>query len=164
MSDETSYPPVGFYFSVQLVTAFGMISSLFGSDLDNAFQEVSGISATVQTETVEEGGENTFVHKLPKRIEYPNLVLKRGFITAYSEFSDWVTGQMEDNLNSAVEPKHIMVSLLNEEGSVQVAWFFSGAWPVKIDISPLDASQSKIVVETMEFSYQYFEQVKNYFV
>ena len=32
----------------------------------------------MEIETVVEGGENRFVHRLPKPVKHPNLVLKRG--------------------------------------------------------------------------------------
>ena len=42
------------------------------------FMEVSGLEVTVAVEDVEEGGQNGFVHKLPGRMTWPNIVLKRG--------------------------------------------------------------------------------------
>ena len=44
---------------------------------EQRFQDVSGLSFEIETETFVEGGENRFEYKLPKRIKYPNLVLKR---------------------------------------------------------------------------------------
>jgi phage tail-like protein len=49
-------------------------------ETDTRFQEVTGLTATVSTEDVEEGGQNRFVHKLPKGTSYDNLILKRGII------------------------------------------------------------------------------------
>ncbi len=45
---------------------------------DAAFQEVGGLEAEIEVETVVEGGENRFVHRLPKPVKHPNLSLKRG--------------------------------------------------------------------------------------
>ena len=43
------------------------------------FMEVSADSrSTVAVEDVEEGGENSYVHKLPGRMTWPNITLKRG--------------------------------------------------------------------------------------
>ena len=42
------------------------------------FTEVSGLQVEVGVETVAEGGQNGFVHKLPSRMTWPNLVLRRG--------------------------------------------------------------------------------------
>ena len=66
------YPPVGFHFRVVFEGPFG--------DADMRFQNVSGLSAEIGTETLEEGGENRFSHRLPTTPKYPNLVLKRGML------------------------------------------------------------------------------------
>ncbi|CAN5330689.1 hypothetical protein BH23BAC1_BH23BAC1_17710 [soil metagenome] len=66
------YPPVGFHFLVKFED--------FSEETDTYFQEVNGLSVTINTEEFAEGGENQFVHKLPKGTSYDNLVLKRGII------------------------------------------------------------------------------------
>ena len=43
------------------------------------FHEVSGLSVEVEVIEFSEGGNNNFIHKLPGRVKYPNIVLKRGF-------------------------------------------------------------------------------------
>ena len=67
------YPPSGFHFKVEFIGVDGM-----NTDTEQRFQEVSGLSFEVETEPLREGGENRFEYKLPKRIKYPNLILKRG--------------------------------------------------------------------------------------
>ena len=62
--------PVSFQFAV----AFGRSAR----DPEAAFREVSGIGPEIEVEAVSEGGENRFVHQLPKGAKYPRLVLKRG--------------------------------------------------------------------------------------
>ena len=42
------------------------------------FMEISGLEVSVAVEDLEEGGENSFVHKLPGRMSWPNITLKRG--------------------------------------------------------------------------------------
>ena len=42
------------------------------------FSEVSGLNAEVEVLSYEEGGKNGFVHKLPGRVKFPNVTLKRG--------------------------------------------------------------------------------------
>ena len=42
------------------------------------FMEAGGLEVSVETESVEEGGQNSFVHKLPGRMTWPNITLKRG--------------------------------------------------------------------------------------
>lgn len=150
------YPPVGFYFRVDLADSASAALSLV-SNVDNSFQEVSGLSVEMETESVPEGGENRFAHKLPKKTKYSNLVLKRGLVTSVSGFSAWCIDTMGSNLSKPVEPKNISVALLNEKGIPSMVWLFVNAYPVKVQVSDLQAMENKIAVETMEFAYQYFQ-------
>src|SRR5882672_8131319 len=68
-------PPLGFRFGV-LFFAGGFIPN----PLDILFQKVSGLGSTVETATVEEGGQNLYTQSLPKKIKYENLVLERGVV------------------------------------------------------------------------------------
>ena len=61
-----------------------------------SFQEVSGLSMEVEVLERNEGGENDYTHKLPGRVSYPNLTLKRGitqdnyFVTWFQESYEWI--------------------------------------------------------------------------
>ena len=81
MSDQY-YPPPAFYFNL---TVIGSATALFAMTMiDASCQEVTGIQAEFEFETVVEGGENRFVHRLPRYTKFPNLVLKRGIVTKTS--------------------------------------------------------------------------------
>lgn len=159
--DERYYPPVGFHFNVRIVSPLSLGAEAMGADIDNSFKEVSGITATVKTKPVNEGGENRFSYSVPERTEYSNLVLKRGYISKFSGFAEWVMARMESTLKDPIKPQHIMVSLLDEEGGILTSWFFVSAWPVKSEISNFDAMENKYLVESIELNYLYFEQIKN---
>lgn len=160
-TDEAYYPPPAFYFNVQLVSTLSVASTLIsGAGIDNSFQEVDGISATVQTTDIEEGGENRYKHKVPTSVDYSNLVLKRGYVTKFSEFAEWCMARQESTLTYGISPKNIMLTLLNSKGSILTAWFFVGAWPVKMEASGFNAMDNKYLVENMEFTYQYYSQIK----
>ena len=143
------YPPVGFHFRVD----FEGITN--ASDV--GFQSVSGLNSTVpNSETYEEGGENRFTHRLPKRATFENLVLKRGMLIG-SELIDWFRNALE---NFTFAPKNITVTLLNENHEPLQAWQFVNAWPTKWNIEGFDAEKGAIVAETIEFSYQYFRRIQ----
>lgn len=150
MPDSNYYPPVGFYFSL----AFTGISS----DNDVAFQEASGISSEMDVQEVAEGGENRFKYKLPKTGKYSNLILKRGLMTKSSPLATWCQSTILSNLEKAITPKDITVTLLNQDGDKLMAWNFLRAYPVKWSISDLKSQENNLVVETLEFAYTYFEQ------
>lgn len=142
------YPPVGFYFKVQ--------ASGFKNKFDASFQEVSGIAAERTVEEIKEGGENRFVHRVPGLAKYSNLVLKRGLVTANSDFAVWCRKALEGDLSKPINPHTIDVLLLDGKGNPQMKWSFVRAWPVKWSASDLNAQENKIVVETLELAYSYF--------
>ncbi|MCM8535059.1 MAG: phage tail protein [Lentisphaeraceae bacterium] len=141
-------PPVGFHFRVDFVLPF-MTSN------DNRFQEVSGLTAEIDVETVNAGGQNKYTHKLPKRGKYPNLVLKRGMLKNSSLIA-WLTNSI---VNFEFVPANLIVTLLNENHMPVTAWMVKKIWPVKWSFSDLKADENGIVIETIELAYDFFVKI-----
>ena len=160
VNGEQYYPAVGFYFTVRVVPDNSSNAKGPGTDVDNSFQEVSGITVNIKNETLTEGGENRYSYRVPGRTDYSNLVLKRGYVSDKSNLANWAIETMEATLAKKVTTKHLMVSLLDSEGNPLTSWFFYNAWPVKSEISSLNAMENKYLIETLEFSYLYFEHMK----
>lgn len=143
MSTATSYPPVGFYFNV----------SIDGKQL--AFQEVSGLDYEVDVETVKGGGENAYEIRLPGRLKYNNVVLKRGFIedgnSEFQKFQERFT--VQKGLDKAIKTMPVTIDLLDENQEVLASWSLLHAYPVKWNVSPFNAMESKIVIESIEFAH-----------
>src|ERR1700754_5221899 len=76
------------------------------------FQEVGGLNASIKTEAINEGGNNDYVLKLPVRVQYDNLVLKRGLLKG-APLITWVTNAIS---YFKFEPKDIKIELLNDAG------------------------------------------------
>ena len=140
------HPPVGFSFKVE----FEDISTSNG---DNSFQSVSGLSVDLETEEIAEGGENRFKHKIPVRSKYPNLVLKRGMLVD-SEVIKWCKKALE---NFEIEPVNITVMLLGEDQQTIQTWNIVHAYPIKWNVGDFNAEESKLVIETLELTYNYFK-------
>jgi phage tail-like protein len=138
------YPPVGFHFKV----VFEGISS----DNESRFQAVSGLNVDYDVETIKEGGENRFEHKLPVRTKYPDLSLKRGMLVG-SEVIQWCLDAFQ---NRVFQPKTVLVKLLNEKHEPLKTWKVVRAWPKKWAVSDLNAQENSIVVETLDLSYSFF--------
>jgi phage tail-like protein len=140
------YPPLGFHFRVEF--------DLPGvQDADIRFREVSGLSFEMEQETHNEGGENRFIHKLPVRTRYPDLVLKRGLLTS-SVVRAWCE---EAIYNLDIQPVTVWVTLLNDAHEPLQTYTFTNAWPKKWSLSDFNAESSDIVVESLELAYQYFK-------
>lgn len=141
------YHPVGFHFLVEFA----------GINKDEiAFQSVAGLSVDVETEEISEGGENRFKHKVPVRTKYPNLVLKRGLLVN-SDVMKWCKDAVE---NFKFKPTSLIVKLLNEKHEPLLSWSFVNAYPVKWSVSDFNAEENKLVIETLELTYNYFKVMK----
>lgn len=144
------YPPVGFHFKVEVL-------DLPPNAHDVRFTEVSGLSVELGTEEIAEGGENRFLQKFPTRAKYPELVLKRGLLVN-SEIVKWIRDCIED-LN--IQPKNIDIKLLNEKHEPMLTWHVINAYPTKWAVSDLNASNNAVVIESLQFFYQYFRVDKS---
>lgn len=142
---QDSNPPVAFQILVTIEDAH--------LPQDMAFAEVSGLDVEIEIEAVVEGGENTFVHRLPKAAKHSNLVLKRGIAAASSGLVRWCKEVLEGGLVKKIEPRSILVSLCDQNGVPIRSWAFSNAYPVKWSTGGLDASKNAIAIETIEFAY-----------
>lgn len=138
------YPPWSFYYKVE----FGISSD----SNDARFQSVSGLSVEYDTEEFKEGGENRFVHKLPVRTKYADMVLKRGMLTN-SEVIRWFLRAFRDR---DFKPSDVTVILMNEKSKPLRTWKVTHAIPKKWLVSDLNANENAIVIETLELSYRYF--------
>lgn len=144
--DGLIYPPPGFHFLV-------VIEMFPQTPQDFRFQSVSGLSVDIPTEAVAEGGENRFKHQMPGVPQYGKLVLKRGMFIG-SFISGWFRNATE---NFEIEPKNIIISLLNDLHIPLTTWHVFNAYPVKMNISEFNAEQNTLVIETLELAFQHYK-------
>jgi phage tail-like protein len=117
--------------------------------LDIRFQKVRGLTATVKTTPLAEGGQNLYTQQLPDKVEYGNLTLERGMVLG---------SPLNIEFNAAMTlfqfaPSNVMVTLFDDAKVPITAWFFTGAYPVKWSTSDLDATQKSQLVDTLELAY-----------
>lgn len=144
-------PPVGFYF---MVTFF--IGEIVPNPIDIRFQKVSGMTSTIETTEIKEGGENLFVNKVPNRITYGDLVLERGMV-----FTSPLTIEFNVAMSSLrFQPSNIIVMLLNEKNTPTAGWLCQKAYPLEWTISDLDANQNSVVIETMKLTYSRLQNLR----
>jgi phage tail-like protein len=146
----TFYPPVGFHFRVEVL-------GIDPDDNDVRFADVGGLSAEMTTQEIAEGGQNRFLQKFPVRTKYPELVLKRGMFVS-SKITDWIRKSIDDFV---IEPHNIDVMLLNEKHEPLMTWHVINAYPTKWVVSDLSATNNAVVIETLQFFYQYFSVDNN---
>jgi len=108
------------------------------------FRECSGIEVEVETLDYMEGGSNDFVHKLPTRVKYPNVVLKRG-VTHEEALAKWF-------FDSRYTPQRrdMTITLLGPGTQVVRSWTFMNAYPVKWTGPNLSTNSNQVAVESLE--------------
>ena len=117
--------------------------------IDIRFQRVSGLSATIETITVNEGGQNLYAHRLPRQVGYRNLVLERGFMTGSPlnlEFNAAMT-------TFKFAPCNVMITLLGADAAPLAAWMFLKAFPVRWETADLSARDDQVLIDTLELCY-----------
>lgn len=149
-ANEAFYPPVGFHFNLSFTG--------IRSKIDFGFQEATGLDMEMGIEEVGCGGENRFKYRLPTVGKFNNLVLKRGLVPKNSSLASWVNLVLKSGLSTAIRPKTITLSLLDENADKLMSWDFINAYPVKWSISEFKSMDSAYVVETLEFAYNYFKK------
>jgi phage tail-like protein len=117
------------------------------------FTEVTGLSAEVETLTYSEGGMNEFQHKLPTRVKYPNLVLKRG-MTTKADLQRWF-----QKSHVQAERTTISLTMLDQEGETIRTWSFANAFPIKWTGPNFNAAQGQLAVEQIEIAHEGLEAV-----
>jgi len=149
ITDKFKYPLVGFHFAVYF-------HGLLPTPIDMAFQSVTGLTATVETVSYKQGGENRFAYEIPTGLKFSTLVLKRGLKNTPSILSKWCEDTYE---NFVFKPLDIVISLLDENHLPLHNWNIVGAYPLKYEISEFNAETSAIVIQTLELKYKYFKTI-----
>jgi phage tail-like protein len=108
------------------------------------FRECSGLAAEIEVKEYAEGGVNDRMHKLPTRMKYPNLVLKRG-ITFEDGLLQWLWRTQHE-----AQLVNVTVSLVGPDGKAVRSWAFAEAYPVKWTGPTLNASSTQVATETLE--------------
>jgi phage tail-like protein len=125
------------------------VAGIVPNPIDIRFQRVSGLSATIDTTTVNEGGQNLYAHRLPRRVGYRNLVLERGFL---------IGSPLNLEFNTAMTtfkfaPSNVMVTLLGVDAAPLAAWMFQKAFPVRWATADLSARDDQVLIDTLELCY-----------
>jgi phage tail-like protein len=119
-----------------------------GADLEiGEFRECTGLSVEREILEYTEGGNNDFVHKLPGRVKFPNLVLKRG-VTDQKKLLEWFW-----DTRSKPELATVKLTLVDTTGKKARMWAFENAYPVKWAGPNLNAGSDSAATETLEIAH-----------
>lgn len=121
------------------------------------FQECTGLAADLEVKEYAEGGVNDFMHKLPTRVKWPNLVLKRG-VTHEKALLAWFWATRTAGLPANVLDE-VTISLMGPGSQLVRTWTFWGAFPVKWEGPALNAGSNSIATEKLEIAHKGLTQV-----
>ena len=144
-------------FDNQRITASTFLFEVDGVEIGR-FMEVSGLEVTVAVEEVEEGGENNYVHKLPGRMTWPNITLKRG-ITQNDALLTWLnksSGEQFSANGNKLTRSTAAITLIGPAGQRLRAWEFDGAFPIKWKGPDFAAASSDMAMEELEITHHGF--------
>jgi phage tail-like protein len=144
-------------YDAQRVTAATFLFEVDGVEIGN-FMEISGLEVNVAVEDLEEGGENSYVHKLPGRMSWPNITLKRG-ITQNDALLNWLnksSGEQFAASGNKLTRSTAAVTLLGPAGKRLRAWEFDGAFPIRWKGPEFAAESSDWATEELEITHHGF--------
>ena len=123
-----------------------------------SFREVTGLRADLEVVTIEEGGQNEFVHQVPGRLRWPNIILKRG-ITSEDDLFAWLRRFSGDGFarnGNQVSASTAAITVLDETDRKLRSWEVVGAFPVRWEGPTLAATRSDVAEEELEIAHHGF--------
>jgi len=141
-------PLVGFHFSVDIQ---GVVKGYF--------TEVSGLGSEtelIEQKVVNEKGKD-IVLKVPGRLKWENIVLKRG-ITSSMDIWTWrkkvEDGDVDSNRHDG------SITMYNQNLDPVAIWNFYKAWPSKVTGPQPKADSNQIGVEELTLVHEYIVRTK----
>ena len=144
-SDSNTWaPPVLFHFSVEF--------QWDGDRASASFSEVDGLGQELELARPEKGNGNE--KELPKDVKVTDLTLKRAVEPVNEKITVWVKNTFRFLYGAKIKPCTLLICLLDGQGKPAAKWICERAFPVKWTVSPLNASESRIAIETITLRYE----------
>lgn len=121
-----------------------------GHDFGN-WQKCDGLAVEYDIHEHKEGGENGYVHRLPGRVNYPNIKLTRPVDSGTSSVTSWV-----GSLQIRMVPSTAQISVLDPTGETVATWMLTGVYPIRWNGPSLDVNGNQWATETLELSHNGF--------
>jgi phage tail-like protein len=122
------------------------------------FRSVTGLEVTVQFDEFREGGQNGYVHKVPGRMSWPNLVFRRG-ITESNAVFDWLaksSGEQFAAGGNKVTRSTGAVVAIGLDGARLRSWEFIDVFPVRWKGPEFSVDQQIPLEEELEVAHHGF--------
>lgn len=124
-----------------------------GGDDAGGFSEVHVGAARIEViEYREAGDKSSSARKLPGRVAYDNVVLKRG-LTGSTALWDW----FKTVRDGTADRRNVRITLLDEARRAVFSWTLDRAFPVKYEAGDLNAHGNDVAIETLELAHEGLE-------
>ncbi|CAE6749216.1 hypothetical protein R69927_02084 [Paraburkholderia domus] len=120
------------------------------SVLDASFQNIAGLSRELNVSAHSEGGENLRNHYFAGKIQHGSLRLERG-VMALTPLSIMFNAQL---LTGKVMYLDAVITVFDVDALPLTNWLITKALPVRWHTSDLDATSSRVLINTLELRYQ----------
>lgn len=131
------------------------ISWLFHVRIDAAdigvWTECTGLSAKYDVEEFKEGGENGFVHKLPGRLTFANIQLKRPLDRQSGMVASWFARVPVTPMRSTA-----VITALDSNLDPVTSWNLVDIVPISWTGPSFNASGTNLAVEQLEIAHHGF--------
>ena len=124
----------------------------YGGTVQAVFHECTGLKVEIEMFEYQEGGENNYIHKLPGRRKWSNIVFKRG-MTDSLDFWDWFNEVAAGNTRLR---RDLSIILMDETHKSGMRWEVSKAFPIRWEGPSMKADGKAITVETLELAHHGF--------
>jgi len=140
-----------------------LVSAWFGVEFQNqvvgAFRECSGLGSENEVVEYKASGQKGeyVVKKVPGRMKWNNITLKRG-ITDAMDMWDWRKLVEEGKIDDA--RKNGAIVMFNQAGDAIARWEFVNAWPSKLTGPTANAGNNEVAIEELEITHEGYKRVK----
>lgn len=117
------------------------------------FAEADLPAGRIETIEYREGSDTTSgARKLPGRVDYEHVVLRRG-ISGRTDLYDWWRAVRD----GSADRRNVVIVLLDEGRDAVQRWLLRDAWPTRLAYGSLAAAKNEVAIETLELTYESFE-------
>jgi len=148
MSDNTDDPYGSFNFHVEIDGESG---------IEALFNEVSGLKGDVEEFEIKEGGVNGYTHKMPGRVSWGPITLKRG-IDPNQSFYNWWRAVVENQ--SGKIRKKVRIVMLDEDFTEKKSWTLVDAWPKSWEGPAFNSGGSELAFESITLNHHGVTEAK----
>ncbi len=121
-----------------------------GQDM-GLFNGCEGLAVEVEVEDYTEGGNNSYVTRLPTRLKHSTLKLSRPLTPDSSKLTAWIS-----SITTGVLRPTVQIAALRADGSLVAQWGLLEALPSSWTGPTLDPASVTVATETLEIVFHGF--------